>query len=113
LSEPCQSPQRAVDPARAAQTEADRGRFARVPRDISAKGWWDTLWRVKDQIAADNVSIVAGGLALFGMLSVFPSLAASVAIYGLIGSPEAIAQQAQAFSGMLPGGDLQIIQSQL
>lgn len=84
-----------------------------MPRDIPAKGWSDTLWRVKDQIAADNVSIVAGGLALFGMLSVFPSLAASVAIYGLIGSPEAIAQQAQAFSGMLPGGVLQIIQSQL
>ena len=64
-------------------------------------------------MATDNVSIVAGGLALFGLLSVFPTLAAVVAIYGLIGSPEAIAQQAQAFSGLLPTSTLQIIQSQL
>ena len=95
------------------QTEADRGRFAREPSEVPAKGWWDTLWRVKDQVATDNVSIVAGGLALFGLLSVFPSLAAVVAIYGVIGSPEAIAQQAQAFSDLLPEGTLQIIQSQL
>jgi membrane protein len=39
---------------------------------------------------------------LFGLLSVFPSLAAAVALYGLIASPEQISAQVQAFSGLLP-----------
>ena len=102
-----------IDPAQATESEADRGRLARLPRQVSYKGWWDVAWRVKDQIAADNVSIIAGGLALFGLLAVFPSLAAAVAIYGLIGSPEAIAAQAQTYSELLPQGTLQIIQAQL
>lgn len=83
------------------------------PPDVPAKGWWDVIWRVKDQLEADNVSIVAGGLALFGLLSVFPTLAAAVAIYGLIGSPDAIAAQAQTYSDLLPAGVLAIIQDQL
>lgn len=98
---------------RTAEAEADRGRLARQPRQVPYKGWWDVVWRVKDQIAADNVSIIAGGLALFGLLAVFPSLAAAVAIYGLIGSPEAIAAQAQAYNELLPQGTLEIIQGQL
>ena len=53
-----------IDP-RTAETEADRGRLARQPRQVPYKGWGDVFWRVKDQIAADNVSIVAGGLALW------------------------------------------------
>jgi hypothetical protein len=95
-----------IDPAQATESEADRGRLAQVPRQVSYKGWWDVAWRVKDQIAADNVSIVAKGLALFGLLAVFPSLAAAMAIYGLIGSPEAIAAQAQTYGELLPEGTL-------
>src|SRR5688500_19428866 len=90
-----------VDPAEIANTEADRGRLAHRPRDIGPRGWWDVLWRVKDQLDADNVSIVAGGLALFALLAVFPSLAAAVAIYGIVASPDAIAAQMQSFAGLL------------
>lgn len=71
------------------------------------------LWRVKDQLDTDNVSIVAAGLALYSLLAVFPSLAAAVAIYGLIASPEAIQAQMSAFGGMLPSGTIEILQSQL
>lgn len=102
-----------VDPSEIVNTETNRGRFASRPVDISWRGWWDVLWRVQAQLDADNVSIVAGGLALFALLAVFPSLAAAVAIYGMVASPEAIAAQIQAFSGMLPAATLQILQSQL
>jgi membrane protein len=102
-----------IDPDQIANTEANRGRLARRPQDITWRGWWDVVWRVQAQLDADNVSIVAGGLALFGLLAVFPSLAAAVAIYGIVASPEAIAAQMQAFSSMLPAATLQILQSQL
>lgn len=102
-----------VNPAEIADAEADRGRLAHRPRDINWHGWWDVLWRVKNQLDADNVSIVAGGLALFGLLALFPSLAAAVAIYGIVASPEAIASQLQAFSHLLPAGTVEILQNQL
>ncbi|MET0533946.1 MAG: YihY/virulence factor BrkB family protein [Steroidobacter sp.] len=102
-----------IDPAQIASTEADRGRTAQRPSEIAWRGWWDVLWRVKDQLDADNVSIVAGGLALFGLLAVFPSLAAAVAIYGIVASPEAIQAQMQAFNGLLPPATLEILQNQL
>lgn len=102
-----------VDPNKIVSTEANRGRLAHRPVEISWRGWWDVFWRVQAQLNADNVSIVAGGLALFALLAVFPSLAAAVAIYGIVASPEAIAAQLQAFSGVLPVGTVQILESQL
>ncbi len=102
-----------VDPNEIASTEANRGRLARRPAEIAWRGWWDVIWRVQAQLDADNVSIVAGGLALFALLAVFPSLAAAVAIYGLVASPEQIAAQMQSFSNMLPPATLEILQNQL
>lgn len=104
---------RSINPDTAVELERDRGRAAQCPREIPSRGWWDIAWRVKEQLAADNVSIVAGGLALFGLLSIFPSLAAAVAIYGLIASPEQIAVQAQAFGGLLPEAGMSILTKQL
>lgn len=102
-----------VDPSEVANSEKDRGRLANRPADIAWRGWWDVLWRVKDQLDADNVSIVAGGLALFALLAVFPSLAAAVAIYGIVASPDAIATQMQAFGDLLPPATVEILQNQL
>lgn len=102
-----------IDPAEIASAEANRGRSANRPGEISWRGWWDVLWRVKDQLDADNVSIVAGGLALFALLAVFPSLAAAVAIYGIVASPEAIATQMQTFNDLLPTATAEILQNQL
>lgn len=102
-----------VDPNEIANTEVNRGRLAQRPVEIAWRGWWDVMWRVQAQLDADNVSIVAGGLALFALLAVFPSLAAAVAIYGMVASPEAIAAQIQSFSGMLPAATLEILQNQL
>src|SRR5690606_10645345 len=102
-----------TEPQEVANDEARRGRQADRPADITWRGWWDVLWRVKDQLDADNVSIVAGGLALFALLAVFPSLAAAVAIYGIVASPDAIAAQMQTFGNFLPPATMEILQNQL
>ena len=40
--------------------------------------------RVKNDLSRDNVSLVAGGLAMYAVLSVFPALAAALSFYGLL-----------------------------
>lgn len=90
-----------------------RGRSAERPQDIPARGWWDIALRVKKEMTADNVDIIAGGLALYALLAVFPALAAAVSIYGLFASPGDIANQMQQVSAVLPQDAAGILQQQL
>jgi membrane protein len=92
---------------------ADRGRAATQPEQIPAPGWWDIVLRVRGDLSRDNVSLVAGGLAMYALLSVFPALAAAVSFYGLLFSPADVIKQMSAFSGVLPPGVWDIFNNQL
>jgi membrane protein len=90
-----------------------RGREADRPKDIPSRGWKDILWRVKDQIKEDRLSIIAAGVAFYGLLAIFPGLIALVAIYGLVFDPQQVEQQAQTLSAILPPQAADIILGQL
>jgi membrane protein len=94
-------------------TEFDRGRAARRPTDIPGRGWWDIAVRVKRSLDTDNISIIAGGLALYALLAVFPALAATVSIYGLFASPAEINEHLRELTAALPEQALSILQQQL
>jgi membrane protein len=57
--------------------------------------------------------IIAGGVAFFGFLSIFPALIALISIYGLVASPETVAQQVEDISAQLPSEASQLIEEQL
>ncbi|KJS42842.1 MAG: membrane protein [Rhodospirillaceae bacterium BRH_c57] len=90
-----------------------RGRGAARPLDVPMKGWKDVLFRVKDEITNDNISVVSGGVAFFSLLAIFPAIAAGVAIYGLIASPQDVQQQVQAMSQMMPPEAQGILEKQM
>ena len=69
--------------------------------------------RIKREMSADNVDIIAGGLALYALLAVFPALAAAVSIYGLFASPADIAAHLQQVGTALPEDAMRILQKQL
>ena len=91
----------------------DHGRTAHQPEQIPAAGWWDIIVRVYRDISRDNLSLVAGGLAMYAVLSVFPALAAAVSVYGLIFTPADVIKQMNTFAGILPPGVWDIFNSQL
>lgn len=95
------------------QPSADRGRTAEQPHEIPAAGWWDVTWRVVKRLGSDNVTLVAGGVAMYALLSVFPGLTAAVSVYGLFASPDDVLKHMQVFAGVLPPGVLDIFKSQL
>jgi len=94
-------------------TAADRGRTAQNPSDIPAGGWWDITWRVFKRLGSDNVTLVAGGVAMYVLLSVFPGLAALVSFYGLFFKPSDVVDHLKDFSTVLPPGVWDIFNSQL
>lgn len=90
-----------------------RGRTAEHPQEIPARGWWDIARRVQKELTADNVSIIAAGLAMYALLAAFPALAAVVSIYGLFASPADIANHMQQVAPVLPREALTILQQRL
>lgn len=89
-----------------------RGRAADKPTEIPAKGWKDILWRVKDEIADDRVSLIAAGVAFYGFLAIFPAIAALMALSGLFLEPSDITDQISALAGLVPQDIVDIILEQ-
>ena len=91
----------------------DRGRNARSPREIPLRGWRDVLLRVHQEAAADNVGLIAAGMAFYAMLSLAPALAVIISIYGLVVSPEELQAQMLILSSYLPTEAQALVQTQL
>jgi len=89
-----------------------RGREASRPSEIPKAGWRDILLRVKAEIADDHISVIAAGVAFYGLLAIFPAIAALIGIAGLVLDPAAIEGQLEQAAGMLPEDAAQILQDQ-
>jgi membrane protein len=85
------------------------GEGATRPTEIPKAGWWAILKRTWTQMSEDNVSMLAGGVAFFAMLSIFPALTALVSLYGLVADPATVEQQVAAMGTVLPPEALEII----
>lgn len=89
-----------------------RGRDAEAPHHIPVKGWKDILFRVKDEIAEDHLGLIAAGVAFYGLMALFPAIAAGVALTGIFTEPGWIVDQVESMSGLLPQEATQIILDQ-
>jgi membrane protein len=89
-------------PPEVAETEAGRGREAEHPRQIPLAGWKDILLRLWRRMNADNLTLVAAGVAFYAMLAIFPALAAFVSTYGLIADPGKVRETAIELSAFMP-----------
>ena len=71
----------------AAVTNDDRGRGAEVPQEIPPRGWLAIAKRTAKEVKADQVPLLAAGVAFYALLSLFPLVIAAVSIYGLAADP--------------------------
>ena len=90
-----------------------RGRRARSPTEIPAKGWLDVGWRVYRQNSEDRVLAVAAGAVFYMLLALFPAVAALVSLYGLYNDPSTINDQLMLLSGFMPAAGIDILRDQV
>lgn len=90
-----------------------RGRDASRPGEIPSRGWLDIAKRVKTQIKRDRLSIIAAGVAFYGLLAVFPGLVALVGLYGLAADPASVERHVATLSGILPPQAAEVVTMQL
>src|SRR4051795_7993468 len=100
-------------PNSAPDEKALPGVDAEKPTDIPLPGWKQIVKRAWAENKADNMPIIAGGVAFFGFLAVFPALIAMISIYGLVASPEQAARQVEQFTAGLPQEAQALIADQL
>lgn len=93
--------------------EPGRGRLAERPHHIPLKGWTDILWRTGGAYFGDRVGFVAGGVTFFFLLSLFPTLAAFVTIYGLFADPTDAAARVSFLYSTLPSNVAQFINGEM
>ena len=99
--------------ATAATRVSGRGRDAQRPSEIPKRGWRDIALRVKREIAKDRLSIIAAGVAFYGLLASLPALGALISIYGLLFDPREVMDQIAAMRGFMPGEAVDLIVKQL
>src|SRR5215216_3924073 len=87
------------DPSSGQQTDPrafandDRGQGADTPQEIPAKGWMDIAKRTRKEVKADQVPLLAAGVAFYVLLALFPAIIAGVSIYGLVADPQTVRDQ--------------------
>lgn len=77
---------------------ADAGRRGQIPK----VNWWQILKRAWADAKADQVPLLAAGVAFFGFLSLFPAVLAGILAYGLIADPQTIRSQADELAATMP-----------
>ncbi len=88
-------------------------RTADRPQDIPPEAWKDVFWRVWGRLSEDRVLVIAGGIVFYGLLALFPALAALVSIYGIFADPADLQNQLASLSNVLPGGAMDVLNEQM
>ena len=71
------------------------------------------LIRVWKSISADNISLLAAGVAFYMLLAIFPALVFIVAMFGLLTDPDQVRQWLVSLKGVLPSEAWNAIDAQV
>ena len=63
---------------------------------------YSLLRAVWDTAGERQVGLISAGVAFFGMFSIFPGIAAVIALFGLLADPTVVAEQFQAMEEIIP-----------
>jgi len=78
------------------------GEEAEKPQEIPAKGWLQIVKRGWAEAKADNVPLMAAGMAYYAFLAIFPAIIAAVLLYSFFADPSTIATQLDALGSAIP-----------
>lgn len=87
-----------------------------MPITQMQRGFWGVtkaVWVSFRRVGEDNIALVSAGVAFYSMLSLFPALAALIAVLALISDPEVVVAQMEEMRQFLPEDVYAIINAQI
>lgn len=88
-------------------------RYASSPWQLGWRGWWLVLKRTAGHVNEHRLFLTSAGVAFYGFLSLFPTLAALVFVYGLVTDVGELQRHMSILSGVLPDSAVSVITSRL
>lgn len=101
-----------VRPHRTATSHAP-GEGATNPWRMPIAGWIAVAKRTWAETAADNVGLIAAGVAFYGFLAIMPLLGAVVLVYGIAADPATVARNMTQLTSVMPQDVAKLIGDQL
>jgi membrane protein len=101
-----------LDIARRRAREQGRGRRATSPLQIPWQGWKDIFWRVYAEMNSNRLLAIAGGVAFFVLLAIFPAITALVSAFGLFFSASTFTHNFSLLADVMPGNVVSIVSEQ-
>lgn len=99
-----------------AEGSGDRGAgLATLSRSAGTSGasWTAILRSVYKSFQKDRILAVSAGITFYGLLAIFPALAALLSIYGLFADVDTVGSHLAALADVLPGGAIEIVGEQI
>ena len=95
------------------KTKASDGHWAISPSEMPRRAWKDILKRTYKRTWADNVGLVAAGVAFYGFFALLSLLGLIVLVYGFVADPSTVVIQMNSLTNILPGDVTSLIGQQL
>lgn len=75
----------------------------------TALAWWAILKALFKKVRRDKTSILAAGVAFFGLLAIFPALSALVSLIGFLVDPGVVREQLEDLQGAVPSEAIRLL----
>jgi membrane protein len=79
----------------------------------SSKLYWSAVFAALGKLGRNNLGLISAGVAFFSMLSIFPALAALIAVLSLIADPEIVVLQLEEMRELMPDDVYDILNAQI
>jgi membrane protein len=93
--------------------ERHPGAYAEAPQHIPPSGWRQVVVRGWKEFNADQMGLIAAGVAFKAFLSLVPALIAVILVYGLVVDPAQVERQVNSLSGVLPSSAQDLLRQQM
>lgn len=87
----------------------DRGRRADSPAAIPLVGWRDIAIRAWRGAKADNLNVLAAGIAFYAFLALLPLVASTAMIYGLLREPANVVEDVRTLVAIFPAAAQEVV----
>lgn len=77
------------------------------------RAWLKALGAVGTKMDDWNLGLISAGVAFYGLLAIFPALAAVIAIWGLVADPMVVDQQLELLINVMPEEAYRLIDAQI
>ncbi|MEO9574137.1 MAG: YihY/virulence factor BrkB family protein [Tateyamaria sp.] len=75
--------------------------------------WWRVGRHVMRLMNEKNLGLIAAGVAFYAILAIFPGLAATIALWGIVGDPGLALTQLEEFQAVIPSDVYRLLAGQL